>query len=122
MEMQRASRENRTMGVVEALYENTAIAEDVYAALGWEIRPHRRLGRARYDNGAMYSLSSVTTSIDDAMHLIDTETCQEAMRAAMALKRPFKHNGYKGELIARRLCVIALTRPEYLSEFAPPRV
>ena len=106
--------------VVEALYENTAEAEDVYAALGWEIRKHRRLGLARYDNGAMCSLSAVTSRIDDAMHLIDTEMCQEAMRAAMALNRPFQHNGYKGSLIARRLCIIALTRPMYLSEGARP--
>ena len=112
--------EKRAMDVVEALYENTATAEDVYAALGWDIRPHGRLGRARYDNGAMCSLSDVTSRIDDAMHLIDTEMCQEAMRSAMGLNRPFKHNGYKGGLIARRLCIIALTRPEYQSEFARP--
>ena len=105
---------------VDALYENTATAEDVYAALGWDIRPHGRLGRARYDKGSMCSLCSQTSQIDDAMHLIDTEMCQEAMREALALNRPLKHNGYKGSLIARRLCIIALTRPEYLSEFARP--
>lgn len=108
------------MEVIEGLYDGSAKETDVYRALGWEIRPHgswwRRQGKYAPEHG-LSGLSDITDNARDALFLIDHEYTEAAVREAMMLNREFAGRRCP---IARRICVIALTRPEYLSESARP--
>ena len=107
-----------TQKVIEALYKGTANAPDVYRALGWKLRPHAQLWMrlGKYEDGRLTGLARITYKVDDALWLIDYEYQEVAMREAMTLTRAFPGHGS----IARRICVIALTRPQYQSEHARP--
>lgn len=106
--------------IIEALYAGTADNADVFRALGWRIVPHGSWsGRiAKVGNGRCEGVGRVTSRIGDAMHLIHWDKREESMRAAMALNRPLEPA--MDCPIARRICIIALTRPDLRSEHATP--
>lgn len=108
------------MNVIEGLYDGTAQEADVYRALGWEIRRHEGwAGRqAKYaPSQGLAGLGDVTNNARDALYLIDHEYYEVAVRGAMMLNQEFTGRRCP---IARRICVIALTRPEFQSEYARP--
>lgn len=111
--------------VIEALYAGTAEPADVYEALGWRIVPHRCWtgGIARQDReGKLSGVPRVTRNAHHALHLIDHDRVEEAVRAAMELNRPLARpkRGFGNCPIARRICIIALTRPDLRSRYAEP--
>lgn len=108
------------MIAIERLQDGSARAADVYAALGWEIRPHRRMGQCRMEDGRCVSLGRVTADAADALSLIRGDLREEAVRAALALAIPFDPYEWGSCPIARRICVIALTRPDLRDSRATP--
>lgn len=100
--------------VIEKIWSGEATALDVYRALGAEITPHRRMwGRVaiRFPGEPHFrSMGNVIGRVDDALHLVRDDRREEAMRAAMALNREMENVRFGSNPIARRLCVIALTR------------
>jgi hypothetical protein len=106
--------------VIDGLYDGTAKAADVYAALGWDIRAHGRMGLARIDEGHCVSLGRVTADAGDALYLIRGDAKEAALSAAMVLNRPLTGSRYDLCPIARRICIIALTRPDLRNERATP--
>ena len=108
------------MNIIENLQNGTADAADVYEALGWEVRPHRRMVKARMDGSRCISLDRVTSNAGDALSLIGDDCREEAVRAASALIGPFGPYRWGSCPIARRICVIALTRPDLRNPRAVP--
>lgn len=103
---------NTTESVIDGLYAGTATDADVYRALGWTVRPHGRMGVARMWGGHCYALDKVVENAGDALYLIDRQHREEAAREAMALNRPVTPGGYGSCPVARRICIVAITRPD----------
>lgn len=102
--------------VISALRAGTAESEDVARALGWKVIDHKRMYRARLRNGHCESLPRVTSSVDDALFLIDRGHQHLAIQSAMSLTE-IKSDRF-GTDIARRVCIVALTRPDLRSKYA----
>lgn len=109
---------NTTESVIDGLYAGTATYADVYRALGWTVRPHGRMGVARMDAGRCCALGRVTSDAGDALYLIDRQRREEAVRDAMALNRSVTPASCP---VARRICIIALTRPDLRDRDATPK-
>lgn len=103
---------------IEALYEGTATPEDVYSALGWEVHEHGRWWRRKAicrPGERLEGMSRVTEDVNDALYLIDYGRAEDAMREALALNRPLENPG-SARSLARRICIVALTRVDLRRE------
>ena len=119
---QAMSRADRVKATIEALYAGTATNSDVYQALGWRIVPHGRWsgGIAAVGRYGCQGVSPVTSDAASALFLIHHNHPEEAVRAAMALPGPLVGGAWNSCPIARRICIIALTRPDLRSDSATP--
>jgi hypothetical protein len=118
--------------VVDQLHAGMPSDLEVWGALGWETRQNvGRIAHAKRNPFAeqgqyarrWHSALRVTLQVDDALDLIKSERVEEAMAVGLALERPFASTAglpSRG-VLARRVCVVALTRPDLLNPEARAR-